>query len=380
LGRISFYHCYHLSRIAVVKILWAVFYNHNIEINHLNRREYFMKILNRTLAAVIIICSLASSASAIDDPLIQPHPHFRPIPAPMLICPGGEHTYDACTTGDWAIFGVNKKATGIGVKGDGYVGVSGSSHVPQGAGGEFFNNSGDLLRGLNTSGLVFRFDNTGNIFFGSQTRQMLNLWGSNYGIGVQNDAFYQRTANEFIWYKGGTHSNTFADPGSGGTQLMRLGNSGDLAVAGRIVTPVLQITGGADLAEPFQMTGNDIPMGAVVIIDENNPGKLKLTEIAYDKRVAGIVSGANGIAPGISLSQQGTIEGGQLVALSGRVYALGDAANSPIKPGDLLTTSETPGYVMKATESSRAQGAIVGKAMSALKEGKGVVLVLMSLQ
>lgn len=45
-----------------------------------------------------------------------------------------------------------------------------------------------------------------------------------------------------------------------------------------------------------------------------------------------------------------------------------------------LSTSDTPGHVMKATDHAKAQGTILGKAMSALKEGKGMVLVLVTLQ
>src|SRR5262249_40169393 len=152
------------------------------------------------------------------------------------------------------------------------------------------------------------------------------------------DAAYFRTANEFFWYRGGTHSDNFADAG-GGTRLMELGNSGTLIVSGRVKTPVLEITGGADVAEPFQVTGDPIEKGAVVVIDSAHPGRLKLSERAYDTCVAGIVSGANGVTPGISLSQQGLMDGGQNVALSGRVYVLADASSSPIKPGDLLTTA-----------------------------------------
>ena len=55
---------------------------------------------------------------------------------------------------------------------------------------------------------------------------------------------------------------------------------------------------GANLAEPFAMPA-DIPKGSVVIIDDENPGRLKLSERAYDTRVAGIVSGANGINTGL---------------------------------------------------------------------------------
>jgi hypothetical protein len=153
-----------------------------------------------------------------------------------------------------------------------------------------------------------------------------------------------------------------------------------LDVAGTTRTHSIIITGGADLAEPFRMPSGEIQKGSVVVIDEEHPGELKLSTKAYDTRVAGIVSGANGINPGISLRQEGTLEGGQNVALSGRVYVQADAGFGAIKPGDLLTTSDAPGLAMKVTDPAKAQGAILGKAMSSLKEGKGLVLVLVTLQ
>ncbi len=150
--------------------------------------------------------------------------------------------------------------------------------------------------------------------------------------------------------------------------------------AGVVSVHVLRITGGADLAEPFQMKEEELAKGSVVVIDDEHPGQLKLSTGAYDTRVAGIVSGANGVNPGIALHQEGVMEGGQNVALSGRVYVQADAAFGAIKPGDLLTTCDTPGHAMKVTEHAKAQGAILGKAMSPLKEGKGMVLVLVTLQ
>jgi hypothetical protein len=153
-----------------------------------------------------------------------------------------------------------------------------------------------------------------------------------------------------------------------------------IANSGNVSLRTLTIRGGADVAEPFELTTADITKGSVVVIDDEQAGKLKLSTRAYDTQVAGIVSGANGIDPGISLYQQGALEGGQNVALSGRVYVLADASSGAIKPGDLLTTSGTPGHAMKVSDHARSQGAILGKAMSALKEGKGTVLVLVTLQ
>jgi hypothetical protein len=153
-----------------------------------------------------------------------------------------------------------------------------------------------------------------------------------------------------------------------------------LDVAGTIRTSVLTITGGSDIAEPFQMSSDQIVKGSVVVIDEQNAGHLKLSTQAYDSHVAGVVSGANGIKPGISLHQEGVLEGGENVALTGRVFVQADATFGAIKPGDLLTTCDTPGHAMKVGDHTKAQGAILGKAMSSLKEGKGMVLVLVTLQ
>jgi hypothetical protein len=68
------------------------------------------------------------------------------------------------------------------------------------------------------------------------------------------------------------------------------------------------------------------------------------------------------------------------VALSGRVFVLADTSAGGIKPGDLLTSGATPGYAMKAADPLRRQGAILGKAMTGLSEGRGFVLVLVTLQ
>jgi hypothetical protein len=148
---------------------------------------------------------------------------------------------------------------------------------------------------------------------------------------------------------------------------------------GKVSVNVLQINGGSDVAEPFPMLQNQVTKGAVVVIDEKNPGQLKLSSSAYDRRVAGIVSGAGGVKPGLSL-QQKELGSGPDVALSGRVYALADASRGPIRPGDLLTTSDRPGYCMRAMSWERARGAILGKAMGSLASGRGLVLVLVSLQ
>jgi hypothetical protein len=158
--------------------------------------------------------------------------------------------------------------------------------------------------------------------------------------------------------------------------------SGDYNGTGRsrIIVDELQIKGGADFAEYFDITSaaTEKPLpGMLVSIDENNVGKLSISSTPYDKKVAGVISGANGIRPGMMMGHQNTIADGAFpVAITGRIYVLADATKNAIRPGDQLTTSSLPGYAMKATNNKKSQGAIIGKAMSTLTEGKGMVLVL----
>jgi hypothetical protein len=156
--------------------------------------------------------------------------------------------------------------------------------------------------------------------------------------------------------------------------------NGDGFFGGKVSVNSLTIRGGSDLAEPFPIREESLEKGSVVVIDKEHPGQVAQSTRAYDTRVAGIVSGANGINPGIALKQEGVLDRGQNVALTGRVYVQADASYGAIEPGDLLTTSDTPGHAMKVSDHARAQGAILGKAMSALAEGKGMVFVLVTLQ
>ena len=118
----------------------------------------------------------------------------------------------------------------------------------------------------------------------------------------------------------------------------------------------------------------------VVSIDPASTGRLEVTKTAYDRKVAGIISGANGVETGLMMGQRGSIADGDYpVALSGRVYVYAKQEGGDIKPGDLLTTSSTPGYAMKVQDYNKAQGAIIGKAMTTIDEN-GFVLVLVNLQ
>ncbi len=57
-----------------------------------------------------------------------------------------------------------------------------------------------------------------------------------------------------------------------------------------------------------------------------------------------------------------------------------DASFGAIRAGDLLTTSDNPGYAMKVTDKVSAIGAILGKALGGLESGTGTIPILVTHQ
>jgi hypothetical protein len=64
------------------------------------------------------------------------------------------------------------------------------------------------------------------LYFGAQTRQMINLYGSLYGIGVQSNSTYFRSGQNFYWFVNGSHNDAQGNAGSGGTSIMALSANG----------------------------------------------------------------------------------------------------------------------------------------------------------
>lgn len=133
----------------------------------------------------------------------------------------------------------------------------------------------------------------------------------------------------------------------------------------------------ADCAEDFPVeTLETAEPGTVMVIGERS--KLRVSDLAYDKRVAGIVAGAGEYRPGIILGRNEGEPGSMPIALMGRVYCKVDADLEAIKIGDLLTTSSTPGHAMKASDPNRAFCAVIGKALGGIDAGKGMIPVLVT--
>jgi hypothetical protein len=135
----------------------------------------------------------------------------------------------------------------------------------------------------------------------------------------------------------------------------------------------------ADCAEDFDILGlPEVHPGTVMVIDQD--GALRQSCEAYDKKVAGVISGGGDFTPGIVLGKQPSKSGRMPLALVGKVYCKVDARYSPIAIGDLLTTSPTPGHAMKASNCQRALGAVIGKALRGLDVGQGLIPILVALQ
>ena len=151
----------------------------------------------------------------------------------------------------------------------------------------------------------------------------------------------------------------------------------------RIITDEIAIKGGSDLAELFDITDTKelTKAGMLVSLDPNHPGKLMISQKAYDRKIVGVISGANGVKPGILMGQENTLaHGDELVTLSGRTYVKCNTSNGSIKVGDFITSSDIAGEGMRVTKVRKSRGAVIGKAMTTLEQGEGFILVLINLQ
>jgi hypothetical protein len=168
--------------------------------------------------------------------------------------------------------------------------------------------------------------------------------------------------------------------------LSGAGTVGEVGVfdAGGNVTAIMSAEVGfvsdrGDIAEHFESSERSIEPGSVMVLDPENPGSLKRSSRAYDRRVAGVASGAQNYRPGMMLGSRDR-ENAVPVTLTGTVYCKVTTTNGAIQAGDLLTTSGVPGYAMRATDPAQSQGAILGKAMQDFDGVSGVILILASLQ
>jgi hypothetical protein len=134
----------------------------------------------------------------------------------------------------------------------------------------------------------------------------------------------------------------------------------------------------ADCAEEFDVADEiSVDPGTVLVLEGES---VRPTESAYDRRVVGVVSGAGNLQPALVLDRRPNGTNRVPVALVGKVFCKVDAAFGAVAVGDLLTTATTRGHAMRASDPAQAFGAVLGKALRPLDEGRGLIPVLVALQ
>jgi len=166
--------------------------------------------------------------------------------------------------------------------------------------------------------------------------------------------------------KSALHIRNATASGMGTNQL-------DLIVDGNITSKF------QDVAE-WVSADRSLEPATVVVLDRSHEDRVTSSTTPYDTRVAGVVSSTPGLILGVSA------EGKEKIATTGRVKVKVDATRAPIEIGDLLVTSDLPGRAMKSEPIDVAgakihrPGTVIGKALQPLPDGRGEILVLLSLQ
>jgi hypothetical protein len=145
-------------------------------------------------------------------------------------------------------------------------------------------------------------------------------------------------------------------------------NDGDVHADGSFSSPA------ADFAEMLPGV-DDLEPGDVLVIGPD--GDLIRSSETHQTSVVGVYSTEPGFVGG---SDEAMDNPGKVpLAIVGVVPCKASAENGPIRPGDLLVTSSTPGHAMHAGDDP-PQGTVVGKALGGLESGSGVIQILVTLQ
>jgi hypothetical protein len=251
------------------------------------------------------------------------------------------------------VIGINNAISGYAV------GVTGITNSPGGAG----------LNG-------FSFTKSGGIgVTGAAATSGIAVFGVNQFCSGSTCNPVAGTAALFVTGTGGTIIVGQTNGGSGGVNVFRVDDTGKGFFDGGTQT------GGADFAESVAVAKEFTKHepGDLLIVDTTGKRQLKLSSEPYSTLVAGIYS----TKPGVLATPHKMVEtvANEIpLAIVGIVPCKVSAENGAIQPGDLLVASSTPGHAMKGTDRSRMLGAVVGKALEPLNEGRGVIQVLVTLQ
>jgi hypothetical protein len=277
------------------------------------------------------------------------------------------------------VWGTSTDGIGVVGRSDNDRGIYGKSTDKEGVFGESDKGRGVLGRSQDGRGVQGNSTNEHGVF--GESVKGYGVAGISETRGVHG----RSTEGHGVW---GTSTNGIGVVGRSDNHIGVYGKSdqgeagrfdGDVRITGKLTVDVDIILSNADCAEDFDVAAVDtVEPGTVMVVGED--GLLHQSQQAYDKRVAGVVSGAGDYKPGIILDKQESLPNRKPIALLGKVYCKVDASHGPVEVGDLLTTSPTSGHAMKASDPFKAFGAVIGKALRPIEAGQGLIPILIALQ
>jgi len=149
------------------------------------------------------------------------------------------------------------------------------------------------------------------------------------------------------------------------------------AVEGNGSGGVVYKSGGGDFAESLA-AAEGLEPGDVLVVAAD--GRLTRSTQPYQGSVVGVYSTAPTVLGSARKDESGKKFGKVPLAIMGVVPVKASTENGPIHPGDLLTTSSTPGHAMRCQGVEQCFGRVIGKALEGLDEGSGVINMLVMLQ
>jgi hypothetical protein len=140
--------------------------------------------------------------------------------------------------------------------------------------------------------------------------------------------------------------------------------------------------GGADFAESVSTSGAkaNYEPGDVLVIDTGSDRRFARSSTPYSTLVAGIYSTKPGVTGTEHTSEDPKLAREIPMAVVGIVPCKVSTENGPISRGDLLVTSSRQGYAMRASDTTKIAGAVIGKALQPLPSGAGKIEVLVTLR
>ncbi len=266
------------------------------------------------------------------------------------------------------VSGYSSGSSGTGVSGEGHTGVSGRSTINSGIG--VFGQSDSSGQATGVRGLSYSTSGRGVVGSASATS------GNTYGVIGYNSSpdghagFFRNTSVGVALRAQSDGWGNIIEGWSGfSDRKFRVGWDGDVRADGSF------LGGGADYAELLPGAAGLEPGEVLVISPE---GELSRSTKSHQSSVAGVYSTQPGFVAGAG-DDSVDVSGRIPLAVMGVVPVKATTENGHIQPGDLLTSSGTPGHAMQAGENPPV-GTVIGKALEPLTTSSGVIKILVVLQ